>query len=404
MLNTIPGFDVDIFSEEVLRDPYPTYAQMRALAPVVRLTAQGVLAVTRYADVREVLLDHKRFVSGRGVGFNDEFNNVRKNSVIASDSPRHEMLRGVLQDRLGPKAIRSVEHVIRPRAYALVDAMVGRRSFDAVTDFAQVFPVEVVGELIGLPRDARTELLRWANGAFDAFGPPSERTSSGLADITEQFEYIRTVATRDKLTPGSMGAAVYEAADAGVIPEESCLHLLSAYLTAGMDTTVNALGAMIWLLGSHPDQWRELRTMPKRAAAVVNEVLRIEAPAQLFSRVATEDVDVSGVTIAAGERVAVVYASANRDERRYIDPDRFDIHRNPAGHLAFGTGLHACAGQVLAKIELQTVLEAMIEKVETIAVEEPVRKLNNVVRGFTSIPAVFGSSSVENRVLSRGAV
>ncbi|WP_009478467.1 cytochrome P450 [Rhodococcus sp. JVH1] len=404
MGTTIPDFETDIFSEEVLQDPYPTYARMRELGPVVRLAAQGVLAVTRYADVRTILLDHGRFVSGRGVGFNDEFNNVRKSSVIASDPPRHEMLRGVLEGRLGPRSVRSVEDVIRPKAYALVDEMVRRGSFDVVSDFAQIFPVEVVGELIGLPVDARTELLRWANGAFDAFGPRGDRTTAGLADIAEQFDYIRTVATRDKLAPGSMGAAVYEAADAGIIPEEYCLHLLSAYLTAGMDTTVNALGAMVWLLGSHPEQWAELRTMPKQAGAVVNEVLRIEAPAQLFSRVAAVDVNLSGFEIAEGERVAVVYASANRDERQYVDPDRFDIHRNPAGHLAFGTGLHACAGQALARLELRTVLEAMIEKVETITVGEPVRKLNNVVRGFTSIPADFTSLSVDDFASSRGSL
>ncbi|MET0456922.1 MAG: cytochrome P450 [Mycobacterium sp.] len=400
---SIPDFDIDIFADDVLLDPYPTYARMRELAPVVRVTAHGFLAVSRYADVRAVLLDHRRFASGMGVGFNDGFNGVRKSSVIASDPPRHDTLRSVLQDRLGPRAIRDVQRVIAPRAHELVDAMLARDSFDAVTDFAQVFPVEVVGELIGIPADARTELLRWANGAFDAFGPPSERTSAGLDDIADQFEFIRTVATRDVLAPGSMGAAVYEAADAGVIPEEYCLHLLSAYLTAGMDTTVNALGAMLWLLGRHPDQWTELRSLPHRAGSVVNEVLRIESPAQLFSRVAAVDADVAGVPITAGERVAVLYASGNRDERQYVNPDRFDIHRNPAGHLAFGTGLHACAGQVLAKIELQTVLEAMLEKVDTIQVGEPVRKINNVLRGFASLPSTFSSTTVRPREVNVGA-
>ncbi|WP_235623889.1 cytochrome P450 [Mycolicibacterium goodii] len=338
------------------------------------------------------------------MGFNDDFNAVRKSSVIASDPPRHDILRGVLQDRLGPRALRPLREVIAPRAHSLVDAMLARDSFDAITDFAQVFPVEVVGELIGIPADARTELLRWANGAFDAFGPPGERTSAGLADIHDQFEFIRTVATRDALAPGSMGAAVYEAADAGIIAEEYCLPLLSAYLTAGMDTTVNAMGAMLWLLGSHPEQWKQLRSLPQRAGAVVNEVLRIEAPAQMFSRVAAVDADVAGVPIGAGERVAVLYASANRDERQYPDPDVFDIHRNPAGQLSFGTGLHACAGQILARIELQSVLEAMIEKVETIDVGAPVRKINNVLRGLVSLPASFGASAGVARQLNVGAV
>ncbi len=388
-VQTIPESDVDLFDDEILHDPYPTYAHLRALGPVVRLSRHGFLAVARYADVRAVLNDHEHFVSGKGVGFNEEFNHVRSTSIIASDPPRHEMLRDVVGERLGPRALRGIEELIRGRARDMVAEVARRDSFDAVTEFGEVFPVQVVGELIGLPVDKRNHLLRWANGAFNAFGPPSERTTAGLEGIAEQFEYIRTVATRAELAPGSMGAAVYEAADRGVIPEEYCLPLLSAYLTAGMDTTVNALAAMIWLLGRHPDSWRELRENPSLAPSVVNEVLRIESPAQLFARVAVEGAEVAGVPIPAGERVAVMYASGNRDENQYPDPDRFDIRRNPAGHLAFGSGLHVCAGQHLAKIELRAVLGELIEQVDEITVGEPVRKINNVLRGLRSLPASF---------------
>lgn len=386
---TIPECDVDLFDDEVLRDPYPTYAEMRGLGPVVRMTAHGFLAVARYADVRAVLNDPAHFVSGKGVGFNEEFNHVRSTSIIASDPPRHEMLRDVVGERLGPRSLRGIEDLIRGRARELVAEAAQRDSFDAIKEFGEIFPVQVVGELIGLPADKRSHLLRWANGAFNAFGPPSDRTSAGLADIAEQFDYIRTVATRDQLTPGSMGAAVYEAADRGVIPEEYCLPLLSAYLTAGMDTTVNALSAMIWLLGTHPEAWDELRENPVLAPSAINEVLRIEAPAQLFARMAVEGAEVAGVPVPAGERVAVVYASGNRDEAQYPDPDRFDIRRNPAGHLTFGSGLHVCAGQHLAKMELRAVLDALIEQVAEIRVGEPVRKLNNVLRGLSGLPASF---------------
>lgn len=386
---TVPECDVDLFAEEVLRDPYPTYARMRATGPVVRVPRYDFLAVSRYAEVRAVLLDAERFVSGRGVGFNAGFNEVRSSSVIASDEPRHGMLRSVLEPRLGPRALRDVERTIRSRAAQLVAEVARRDSFDAVTEFAEVFPVQVVGELIGLPEDRRSQLLLWANGAFNAFGPPNERTEAGLTAIGEQFEYIRTVATREQLAPGSMGAAVYEAADAGLIPEEYCLHLLSAYLTAGMDTTVNALGAMISLLGNHPEAWRELQAEPQLAPSAINEVFRIEAPAQLFSRVAAERVELAGVPIEGGQRVAVLYASANRDERQYPDPDRFDVRRNPAGHLTFGIGPHACAGQALARIELRAVLDALLDQVDTIAVGEPVRKINNVLRGLSSLPTSF---------------
>ena len=389
----IPDCDVDLFADDVLRDPYPTYAELRRLGPVVRMTEHGFLAVARYADVRAVLNDQQHFVSGKGVGFNEEFNHVRASSIIASDEPRHGMLRDVLGERLGPRALKGVETLIQRRAEELVAEAVRRNSFDAVKDFAEVFPVQVVGELIGLPADQRQHLLRWANGAFNAFGPPGERTSAGLADIAEQFEYIRTVATREQLAAGSMGAAVYEAADRGLIPEDYCLPLLSAYLTAGMDTTVNAVASMIWLLGTHPESWREVREHPSLAPSVVNEVLRIEAPAQLFSRVATDGARVADVPVEAGQRVAVLYASGNRDERQYPDPDRFDVRRNPAGHLAFGSGPHVCAGQHLAKLELRAMLVAMTAQVGEITVGEPVRKVNNVLRGLISLPATFSAPS-----------
>lgn len=390
LADTVPELDVDLFDDAVLQDPYPLYAQMRGLGPVVWLPRHRFYAVVRYAEARAVLLDHERFVSGRGVGFNDRFNQVRSGSIIASDPPRHDLLRSVLGERLGPRALKDVEQTVRARAAGVVAEAVGRDSFDAVTELAEIFPVQVVGELIGVPRDKRSELLRWANGAFNAFGPAGNpRTETGLAAIAEQFQYIRTIATRELLLPGSMGAAVYEAADAGIISAEDSLPLLSAYLTAGMDTTVNALAAMIRLLGEDPTQWHELQRSPELAPSVVNEVLRIEAPAQLFGRTTAVEVEIDGVRIAEGQRVAVVYASANRDERQYPDPDRFDIRRNPAGHLTFGAGLHACAGQFLAKLELRAVLDAMIEQVGDITVGEPVRKLNNVLRGLAALPASF---------------
>ncbi|MBY3553905.1 cytochrome P450 [Modestobacter lapidis] len=370
---------------------------MRRMGPVVRVPRYDFLAVTRYAEVRAVLLDAEHFVSGRGVGFNAGFNEVRSSSIIASDQPRHGMLRSVLEPRLGPRALKDVEKTIRARAAELVAEVARRDSFDAVRDFAEIFPVQVVGELIGLPEDKRSQLLLWANGAFNAFGPPNERTEAGLEAIGEQFEYIRTVATREQLAPGSMGAAVYEAADAGLIPEQYCLHLLSAYLTAGMDTTVNALGAMIQLLGTHPDAYRELRDDPTLAPSAINEVFRIEAPAQLFSRVAAARVELAGVPIEEGQRVAVLYASANRDERQYPDPDRFDVHRNPAGHLTFGMGPHACAGQALARIELRAVLDALLAQVGGIAVGEPIRKINNVLRGISRLPTTFTAEAAAAR-------
>lgn len=388
---SIPESDVDLFSDDFLADPYPQYARMRAQGPVVRMLKHGVLAVTTYAAAREVLRDHQTFVSGQGVGFNPSINQIRASSVIGSDPPRHGVLRSVLTERLGPRALRGIEDTTASKAVELVKQICEQPEVDAVTGFAEIFPVDIVGELVGLPRDARGELLTWANGAFNAFGEISERTRAGLEAIEEQFDYVRRVAVRERLTPGSMGAAVYEAADRGVIPEEYCAHLLSAYLTAGMDTTVNAIGALVLLFGSHPEQWHELRKVPAPVplGSVISEVLRLASPVQVFSRVAIKDAEIAGRSVSAGERVAVLYGCANRDETQYPDPDRFDMYRNPAAHLAFGSGIHACAGQALALIELRSILQALRRHVDEIRVGEPVFKVNNVLRGLAHLPATF---------------
>jgi len=159
------------------------------------------------------------------------------------------------------------------------------------------------------------------------------------------------------------------------------------YLAPSLDTTISAIGNAVWLLATHPDQWRLLRTEPDRIKAACNEVLRVESPISCFSRVAATDAEVGGVAVPAGSRVLVSYASANRDERRWSQPDRFDITRESAGQLAFGHGEHACVGMGLARLELAAVLTALVERVGTISLAgEPVRKPNNLIRSFASLP------------------
>lgn len=380
--------DADLFSDDVLNNPYPTFAELRAAAPAVFMTTLRAWAIPRYAEAREALSNHEALCSGQGIALNEAANAIRRtpsSSVIASDPPRHGVLRSVLSESLAPKALRKLKADIERQADELVDEVLEKETFDAVKDLAERFPVQVVADLIGLPEEGRDQILIWADGAFNAAGPPGERTEQGIAHLQQQLAYLTTVATRHRLRPGSMGAAVYEAADRGDINADTILPLMSAYLSAGMDTTINAIGNAIWLFSQHPDEWAKLRHDPSLIPSAFNEVLRIESPLQWMSRVTTVDYDAGGVIIPEGSRVALLFASANRDERKWNDPEKFDISRNAADHLALGYGIHGCAGQGLARLEAHAIFAALARRVERFDAGEGHRRINNTARGFSSL-------------------
>jgi cytochrome P450 len=384
---TTPRSDVDIFSEDVMAAPYPVFQQLRDAGPVVHLDRFGVYAVPRYQQARDVLADWESF-SSADIAFNNDFNEYMSDfSILRSDPPLHDAMRNTLAAKLARRALREQEPAISRRAKDIVGRLVEQGSFDAVTDLARRFPVEIVGDLIGLPEDGREDLLRMVDANFNCFGPDNERTRASLPRRAELADYMRVSVTRENLAEGSMGRAVYEAADAGAIPAQAAPWLVMAYVTAGMDTTVHALGHAVWLMAEHPDQWELLRTDRSLVPPAFREVLRYESPVQAFGRTVRTDWTVEeDVTLPAGTKLAVLFGSANRDERRWPDPERFDVTRDNIGHLAFGYGLHGCAGQALARIEGEAILNALLDKVTRIAADAPVRHFNNVLRGLESLP------------------
>lgn len=377
--------DTDLFSDETLVDPFPAYAAIRDAAPAVWLSQHDCWAMGRYADVRRSLARHTIFLSGQGIGLTPAANETTRGAILTSDPPVHGVLRGVLNERMSPGGLERERGGIELAAEALVDRLVEMVEFDTVTDMAQAYPVGIVLDLIGVPHDVRPKLLGWADAMFNTFGPPNERTQKSFPLLQELATYIFTV-KRDMLTPGSLGDAVFEASERGVIsPEQSAL-LLSAYLGAGLDTTINSISAAIHRFATNPEQWQLLRERPELIPHAYDEVLRIDSPVLGFTRVTSEDVDVDGVTIPAGDRVLLLFASANRDPRKWNDADRFDISRAPSDHLAFGLGRHLCAGQTLARMEAESLLRALVARVDRFEIEEPVWHLNNVIRGLGSLP------------------
>jgi cytochrome P450 len=306
--------------------------------------------------------------------------------LIASDPPLHDQLRSVLASQLSPKAIRALGESINQRAHELVIPLIESGNFDAVVDLARVFPPTIVADLVGIPEDVRPNLVGWGDALFQMMGPAEKpRTFSRVHLVTEHYAWLDTVESAT-LTEGSWGRAIYDAADEGKIDQPTALGLLSAYTAAGMDTTINALGWTILLFARHPQQWDAVRADRSLIPGAFNEIVRYESPVQMFTRVANKDVELGGAAVEAGQRVMVLYGSANRDESHFGDDAAvFDIHRDASDHLGFGYGLHGCVGQALARLEAHTVLNILADRVvRFVAESEPQMHLNNTVRGLES--------------------
>lgn len=386
--NRFPAVDVDLFSDEVLTDPYPVYKNLRDIGGAVYLEKYGYWALPRYETVRFALANPDVFTSNEGVAMTDEVNvNVMPDIILNDDGETHRRMRAALQPMLTARAIQRLTEEIDEEAERLVSRLFLRTaSFDGIKELAEVLPVSVVARLIGLPAGRRMRLLDWSDAAFASFGPMNDRTIRALPGLRELFEYVRNEAARENLTPGSWGTAIYEAGDRGDIPEDRCFDLMLALVGAGMETTIGAIGSLFHLFSEYPDEWDKVRADPELAPNAFSEAIRLESPVICFTRVARRDFTTEGITVPAGSRTVVLYASANRDERKWPSPDLFDVERDTLSHLAFGYGLHSCVGQPLARIEATAMLKALIPRVGRFHTSRPTHSLNNVSRRIASLP------------------
>jgi cytochrome P450 len=378
----VPEVDVDLWSDEVLADPYPAYARLRRLGSVLHDPRHDAYVVAGYDEVRQALQDWETFTSALGVGLNDRANAMSGRGILTTDPPLHDSRRRVLNAQLVPREVARHHDFLTATANEMVDRLVACGTFDAVADLAHRYSVQVVSDLCGLPRDGRELLIERASAAFDTFGPDNDRCRRAWDGFFGLYDYAANVATPDRLTPGSWGAQIYDAGAKGVVEPEACPGLMLAYVWAGMDTTVNAIASAVSLFADHPEQWTMLRADRSLLVSATHEVLRIEPPVQRFTRVTTSDTVLGGVALPAGARVVVLFGSANRDQRRFTDPDRFDIRRNPTDHLSFGRGVHRCVGANLAQEEIKAVLDRLADRVERFEVVERQWRRNNALHGL----------------------
>jgi cytochrome P450 len=385
-----PVSDLDPFSKEYFDDPYPAQERLRAAGDAVWLSRYGVWATARFQPVRAMLFDWKTFCSSRGVGLSDFAKEApwRPRSIVLEvDPPGHGRARGVLNRVLSPAAMKKLEARFAEAAEALVDDLLARRRFDAIADLAEAYPLSVFPDALGMPRENRHYLLPYGNMVFNAFGPRNAFFDKAVENAAPVLEWLAKQMQRDALAPEGFGAEIHAAVDSGELTAEEAPLVVRSLLTAGVDTTVNGLGAALYCLARYPGQWHALRADPTLARAAFEEAVRFESPVQTFFRTTVRPAKVGEVDVDEGQKVLMFLGAANRDPRQWDNPDVYDIRRKTIGHVGFGAGIHMCVGQMLARLEGEVVLAAMARKVASIEIEgTPQRRYNNTLRGLSTLP------------------
>jgi cytochrome P450 len=387
----LPTSDVDPFGHDVLENPLPMQEALRDAGPMVHLSRYDVYAFARYEQVHAALVDWQEFQSSAGVGlsnFRYEKPWRPPSLLLEADPPKHDAPRRVLTKVLSPRALRRLRERWVADAEALVDEVLASGTeFDAVPVLTSAFPLRVFPDAVGIPQEGRENLLPYGDHAFNAFGPSNDLVAKGAPRVAELSAWVATQCRRDVLADDGFGAAIWAASDRGDITPEQAPLMVRSLLTAGVDTTVHGLSAVLYGFATHPEQWQRLREQPSLARVAFDEAVRWESPVQTFFRTATSDVRVGEHVVPEGHKILMFLGAANRDPRRWDDPDAFDLSRDPSGHVGFGMGIHQCAGQHVARLESEALLTALARRVRSIGLAGPTKRHhNNTLRAWESIP------------------
>ncbi|MBR1208758.1 MULTISPECIES: cytochrome P450 [unclassified Bradyrhizobium] len=386
-MSGIVTYGGDPFARDFLADPYPAYEALRALGPVFRIERYDIWAMARYNEVESTLKDWRTFISGEGVGLSGMNPALPKPLTLQVDPPDHDKGRRVLSRTLSPGIAKKLRETFQKEAETKVSELLDKGTFDAMRDLAVAYPMKVFPDAIGIRPDGREQLLAWSTFVFNSFGPENEfLVSTREAGLAAQ-KWIMECCARSALRPDSLGMMIYHAADEGEITEHEAIHLVRPFLTAGIDTTVNGIGNAVLALAAHPAEYKKLHQRPELARNAFEEGLRYDSPLQTFFRTTSRSVEIGANVVPAHQKVLVFMASANRDPTKWCDADRFNVERSATGHVGFGAGIHACVGQMIARLEGELILGELARHVRSIELAgEPERLLNNTLRGLKSLP------------------
>jgi cytochrome P450 len=370
-------------------DPYPAYARLRDEAPLYHQERRGFWALSRHGDVAAALKEPETYASSAArLSPEDRFYGLREQQYVAGDSERHAALRAVLTPILSPRALTAFEPAVEHVVGALVDDLPESGAVDLADQLARHVPVRVTCRLLGLP-DEDAPMVDRTVAALCARRPGE----STLPDVVPRcHRELRDFLERALRGSHSAEAAcLVDAAERGLVSWPEAVDLAGILVAAGIKTTSTLIGTMLLLLAADPGQQHAVRQDPTLAAAVVEEALRFDAPAQWVTRRTTRDAATPAGTIPQGERVLLLIGSAHRDAAVYDDPDVFDPGRKRVAHLAFGGGMHFCAGAALARMEARIALQQLVEKRPPFTLAgEPERVYTPAERELGRIPCRFG--------------
>lgn len=378
----------DLYSRAALVDSRAVFREIRDLAPAVFMPKYKMWAVGRYDDVRHCLRADNVLTSGNGIAANRFVNSTEAPITLTSDGDVHRRRRGVLIKPLMPAELKALQERLQSEADGLVARLKKEPRFDAMPAFASHLPVTVVAELVGLKPRGRENMLRWAAGTFQALGPMNWRALRALPVLMNLQRYVANLSP-DGVVPGGWADRIFAACAAGELSAVEAKAMIIDYVAPSLDTTILATGTMVRLLSLHPEVLAAVKQDEALIPNVIYEVARLSSPIRAFTRHVAEDFDVSGVVLPKGARVAVLFASANLDDRHYPDPERFDPSRNARDNVAWGHGQHVCVGMHLARLEMECLLRALARQVERIETDAPAPFLNNVLQGYQSLPTTF---------------
>jgi cytochrome P450 len=380
----------DPYDWQVHEDPYPTYRRLREEAPCYHNEAIGFWALSRHADVMAAFLDNDTFSSREGVALESVGDASAVMSFLAMDPPRQTRLRALVSRGFTPRRVRELEGPVRKLATEYLDRMSERDRGDWIADFAGRLPMDVISEMLGVPPVDRATLREWADQVVHReegeMAVPATAAQASIRLLGYFNEHVATArrGTGDDLTHALIAAEI----DGERLEDREIVAFLFLMIIAGNETTTKLLGNALVHLQRHPDQRARVLADPGLVPGWVEETLRYDASSQLIARVTTRDVEIHGRTIPAGQKVALLIGSANRDERAFDRPDDYDVGRDCRESLAFGRGIHFCLGAALARLEAKISLEEILARTPDYAIDESglVRIHSGNVRGFAEIP------------------
>ena len=373
MSKPIPEYDIDLFSHDSVRNARAVDDRLREFAPVVRLPGENISMLARFEHVSSGLKDWKTF-SSTSRPWHDP-NSVRPELLLTDDPPKHTRVRAVVANALSTGALSKMAEAFRQDAEALVARLKakGDVEIDAVQEITQAFVYKVLPDLLGLPEKGREHLSAFGNMVWATMGPMNALFHETMAETGQPvIDWATAACKRENLLPGSLGMAMYEAADRGEITADEAYLLVGILLSAAADTTVMTMANAIRAFSEFPDQFDLVRANPQLVKAAFEESLRWDSPSRMAGRIAMRDIEIDGYVIPAGERCGLMFAAANRDPRKWQDPERFDVRRPNQGHLGFGFGVHACVGRVLSMLEADALLGTIAREVRSIEPAGPV--------------------------------